>query len=156
MTSITTGPADADAKANADADADADATPAPVQLACLCAAWCHTCTAYRATFDTVAAEFGAQLRPHWIDIEDDEALLGQLDVVDFPTLLIARGDHVAFFGPVLPHAQTLRQLVQRALHDQLVRVQPAVMAGVAGVAGQDEPADLADPTQLARHLAARG
>jgi thioredoxin-like negative regulator of GroEL len=116
----------------ADPDADlADAASAPLLLACLCAAWCHTCTAYRAPFEAVAAEFGAQLQPQWVDIEDDEALLGALDVVDFPTLLIARGDQVSFFGPVLPHAQTLRQLVQRALQDELGRVSHADLVEVA-------------------------
>jgi thiol-disulfide isomerase/thioredoxin len=117
-----------------DSDPVADPThaaPAPLLLACLCAAWCHTCTSYRAPFEAVAAEFGALVRPLWIDIEDDEALLGTLDVVDFPTLLIARGDQVSFFGPVLPHAQTLRQLVQRALQDELGRVSHADLAEVA-------------------------
>ena len=42
-----------------------------------------------------------------------------MDVADFPTLLIAQGDEIHFFGPVTPHAQTARQLLQRALQDEL-------------------------------------
>lgn len=38
-----------------------------------------------------------------IDIEDDEDALGDLDAVDFPTLLIAEGGTIHFLGPVMPH-----------------------------------------------------
>ncbi len=102
----------------------------PLFVACLCAAWCRTCDDYRGTFDALAREFGAQARFVWIDIEDDEAALGAVDVADFPTLLIARGDGISFFGPVTPHAQVARQLVQRALQGQLGTVADAALAGL--------------------------
>ena len=73
-------------------------------VACLCAAWCRTCDEYRPTFDALAREFEREARFVWVDIEDDEDALGSVDVVDFPTLLIARGERIDFFGPVLPHA----------------------------------------------------
>ena len=92
----------------------------PLLVACLCAAWCRTCDDYRTTFDTLAAApEAAGERWVWVDIEDDEALLGDIDVVDFPTLLVARGAQVAFFGPVLPHAATARQLLARARAGEL-------------------------------------
>ncbi|MEY4751719.1 MAG: hypothetical protein RIQ60_3933 [Pseudomonadota bacterium] len=108
---------------------------APVLLACLCAAWCRTCAEYRATFEAVAAEFGpSALTVRWVDIEDDEQTLGGVDVVDFPTLLIAPSDdHVSFFGPVLPHAQTVRALLQRAVAGELDAVSPAERADLAGL-----------------------
>ena len=109
---------------------DVRAANAPLFVACLCAAWCRTCDDYRVTFDALAREFGGQIRFVWVDIEDEEDALGALDVVDFPTLLIARGDAVVFFGPVLPHAQTARQLLQRALQDQLGSVADAALAGL--------------------------
>ncbi len=99
-------------------------------VACLCAAWCGICTSYRATFETLAAEFGARARFVWVDIEDDEAALGNVDVVDFPTLMLAHGDEPCFFGPVLPHAQTARQLVQRALEGRMGTVADAALAGL--------------------------
>ncbi len=102
----------------------------PVLVACLCAAWCHLCNDYRATFDALAAEFGGQARFVWVDIEDDEQALGTVDVADFPTLLLASGDEVRFFGPVTPHAQAARQLVQRALQGRL-----GVVADAASAAG---------------------
>jgi len=99
-------------------------------VACLCAAWCRTCDDYRATFDGLTGEFGREVRFVWVDIEDDELALGGVDVVDFPTLLIAHGDHVHFYGPVMPHAQTARQLVQRALQGALGTVSDAALVGL--------------------------
>lgn len=102
----------------------------PWLVACLCAAWCRTCDEYRPTFDALAREIGRDARFAWVDIEDDEDALGGVDVVDFPTLLIARGDVIHFFGPVMPHMQTARQLVQRALQGSLGRVSDAALAGL--------------------------
>jgi thiol-disulfide isomerase/thioredoxin len=102
----------------------------PWLVACLCAAWCRTCDDYRPTFDALAQTFAHEARFVWVDIEDDEDALGGIDVVDFPTLLIAQGDRVHFFGPVLPHAQTARQLVQRALQGDLSVVTDAALAGL--------------------------
>jgi thiol-disulfide isomerase/thioredoxin len=102
----------------------------PLFVACLCAAWCRTCDDYRETFDALAREFGAPTRFLWVDIEDDEDALGIVDVADFPTLLIAQGDEIHFFGPVTPHAQTARQLLQRALQDELGRLADAALAGL--------------------------
>ena len=70
-------------------------------VACLCAAWCDTCRGYRESFDRLAARH-ADKRFVWIDIEDEADFIGDIDVENFPTLLIQRGDQVAFFGTVLP------------------------------------------------------
>jgi thiol-disulfide isomerase/thioredoxin len=102
----------------------------PLLVACLCAAWCRTCDDYRPTFDALAREFAREARFVWVDIEDDEAALGGVDVVDFPTLLVGHGDSIDFYGPVLPHAQTARQLVQRALQAELGVVTDAALAGL--------------------------
>jgi thiol-disulfide isomerase/thioredoxin len=102
----------------------------PWLVACLCAAWCRACDEYRPVFAALAQAFAADARFLWVDIEDDEAALGGIDVVDFPTLLIARGERVHFFGPVMPHAQTARQLVQRALQGDLGVVSDAALAGL--------------------------
>jgi thioredoxin 1 len=110
----------------------AEADGGPWLVACLCAAWCRTCDAYYPTFEQLASEFGARMRFVKVDIEDDEDALGELDVVDFPTLLIAEGETIHFLGPVLPHAETARQLVERALKGQLLPVQDTALAGLAG------------------------
>ena len=102
----------------------------PLLLACLCAAWCRTCDEYKPLFDSLAETFGDRVRLVWVDIEDDEEALGAVDVVDFPTLLIARGDQALFFGPVLPHAQTARQLVERSLDGSIAMATNAELAGL--------------------------
>ncbi len=107
-----------------------DGPDEPLLIACLCAAWCRTCNDYRATFDAVTGGFGDRVQALWVDIEDDEAALGSVDVVDFPTLLIAQGDHITFYGPVLPHAQTLRQLADRGLQAALGRIDHPALAGL--------------------------
>ena len=93
-------------------------------VACLCAQWCRTCDAYRDTLVATQAAMRvghphAELRFVWVDIEDESELVGDLDIEDFPTILLARGDQVLFFGPVMPHAQTLDRLVRSALDTDL-------------------------------------
>lgn len=72
-------------------------------IACLCAAWCDVCTAYRPDFDALAATHPETLFV-WIDVEDHADKVGDFDVENFPTILIQRGDHVAFYGTTLPDA----------------------------------------------------
>jgi thioredoxin 1 len=105
-------------------------TEAHLLVACLCAAWCRTCGDYRVTFDALKREFGAQVSFVWVDIEDDEEALGGVDVIDFPTLLIAAANDICFFGPVTPHAGAARQLVQRALAGALGHAPNAELAGL--------------------------
>lgn len=87
-------------------------------VACLCAAWCGTCGTYRATFEQLAERHPDKLFV-WIDIEDHADIVGDLDVENFPTLLIQRDDVVAFFGTMLPDP---------ALADRLVKAQAALDA----------------------------
>ena len=105
---------------------------APLWVACLCAQWCRTCGDYRPVFDALAPALGARVERVWVDIEDDEAALGAIDVEDFPTLLIARGDQVLFFGPITPHPATLARLVQSALDGDLKPVSEPTLAGLPG------------------------
>ena len=96
-------------------------------VACLCAAWCRTCDEYRPLFAAVAREH-PDMRFAWIDIEDESEALGALamEVEDFPTLLIAEGTGVRFYGPLLPHAATLARTLQAARRSVLT-------PGVAGL-----------------------
>ncbi|MES2299054.1 MAG: thioredoxin family protein [Pseudomonadota bacterium] len=79
-------------------------------VACLCAGWCTTCGAYRASFDALAQRHADKLFV-WIDIEDQAEVVGELDVENFPTLLVQRRDTVAFFGTVLPDAGVAEHLL---------------------------------------------
>jgi thioredoxin-like negative regulator of GroEL len=80
-------------------------------VACLCAAWCGTCGGYRTAFEALAARHPDKTFV-WIDIEDQADVVGDLDVDNFPTLLLQKGDTVAFFGPMLPDAALAERLVQ--------------------------------------------
>lgn len=91
----------------------------PLLVACLCAQWCGTCGVYRAVFDSLGAELGAQAQFVWVDIEDQADALGDVDVEDFPTLLVARGDALLFFGPLTPQPSTLARLLRSALNGDL-------------------------------------
>lgn len=91
---------------------------APLLVACLCAEWCLTCTAYRGTLAAVAAAHpGVEFA--WVDIEDHADALESggheaPDIVNFPTLLVLRGAEPLFFGTVLPHANVLERLLEPA------------------------------------------
>lgn len=79
-------------------------------IACLCAAWCDTCRAYRSAFDELASRH-ADKHFVWIDIEDEAEVVGDIDVENFPTLLMQRGDVVSFFGTVLPDVNLADRLI---------------------------------------------
>lgn len=76
----------------------------------LCAQWCGVCRDWRAAFDAVAARH-PQDRFVWIDIEDEDDLVGDLDIETFPTLLVGISQRVLFFGTILPSADLLERLL---------------------------------------------
>ena len=84
---------------------------APLLVACLCAQWCGTCKDYAPLFASLQREFPAAVF-RWIDIEDQAELVDPIEVENFPTILIASGDQARFFGPVMPHLETIRRLIQ--------------------------------------------
>ena len=91
---------------------EVSSSPQPSLLvACLCAEWCATCREYQTTFQQIEARFEA-LHFVWIDIEDEAELVDPVDVVDFPTLLVARDGRPVFFGPLPSQPETLARLLQ--------------------------------------------
>jgi thiol-disulfide isomerase/thioredoxin len=89
-----------------------------ITVACLCAGWCVACQAYVATFAQVA-QAHPDVHFAWIDIEDHSDALGDeaLDIENFPTLLVLKGgqgQRPLFLGTVMPHAGTLKRMVQAA------------------------------------------
>lgn len=103
-------------------------------VACLCAAWCVACREYGATFAALAAQFGADADFAWIDVEDDADALGDLDIEDFPTLVIADAGGARFFGPVMPQASSAERLIRSALAGGLsTPAEPALVARVGAL-----------------------
>ncbi|MFA9274690.1 MAG: thioredoxin family protein [Candidatus Aquirickettsiella gammari] len=80
-------------------------------ISCLCAAWCDTCQSYRKSFDDLR-----KLHPDkcfaWIDIEDHANLIDDLDIENFPTILIEYEYKVLFLGTMLPDANLVHRLVK--------------------------------------------
>lgn len=109
--------------------------PSSALVACLCAQWCLTCGAYRDVFDALAAELPG-VRFVWVDIEDEADLVDPIEVENFPTLLIGSGSDVRFFGTVMPHADTLKRMVQTQLD-----------AGAKAAAADPEVAELLERLQ---------
>jgi thioredoxin reductase (NADPH) len=95
-------------------------------VVCLCAAWCDTCTEFRIAFDRIARQ-RPEMRFVWLDIEDDSALCGDIDVENFPTLAIYRGDTLLHFGVSLPQEGTVARLVDA----MAARADAAAAANVA-------------------------
>ncbi len=94
----------------------------------LCAAWCHTCNAFRAAYERLAIA-----RPSiafvWLDIEDDAALCGDVDVENFPTLAIYRGREPVHFGVSLPHAAVVGRMIDTlAASSQPLAAPPVAVA----------------------------
>lgn len=82
----------------------------PLVVVSMCAAWCHTCGEFREVFERVAAARGnAQFV--WLDIEDDHEICGDIDVEDFPTLAVFRGDVPVHYGVSLPQEATVARLI---------------------------------------------
>ena len=86
----------------------------PVFVACLCAEWCGVCRDYRSVFEQVRARV-PEARFVWVDVEDQSDLVDPVEVDDFPTLLVAEGNLVRFFGPMIPRADPLERMVREYL-----------------------------------------
>lgn len=79
-------------------------------ICCLCAAWCGSCRDYLPAFETLSSAH-PEYDFVWIDIEDEADFIGDIDVENFPTILIQHGETVAFFGTVLPEVTLIERLV---------------------------------------------
>ena len=83
-------------------------------VACLCAAWCDTCKAYRPGFLAMAGRFPrAEFR--WVDIEDEAEAVEDIEVENFPTILVRRGADTLFQGVMLPHHSHLERLLEKLM-----------------------------------------
>ncbi len=80
-------------------------------VACLCAGWCDVCKQYRSGFEALASEYPDH-QFVWIDIEDQADLVGDLDVENFPTILMQHRDTVAFYGTMLPEPRQVARLLE--------------------------------------------
>ena len=97
-------------------------------VACLCAAWCGVCRDWLPTFQA-QARARPEMHFAWVDVEDEDDAMGDVDIETFPTLLVARGSQVLFLGPIPPSATQFTRLLAT------LQAQPAVAPGVPAHAG---------------------
>jgi thioredoxin 1 len=81
-------------------------------VACLCAAWCGVCRDFLPMF-TAQAGANPHMRFAWVDVEDEDETMGEVDIETFPTLLVARDDEVLFLAPIPPLASQFTRLLAR-------------------------------------------
>ena len=99
-------------------------------VVCLCAAWCDTCGEFRGTFARLQrAHPGAKFV--WLDVEDDAALVGELDIENFPTLAVFRDNAPLFYGVTLPQEGVVARTLTSVLAEtQAVTAVPKEIAGL--------------------------
>jgi thioredoxin 1 len=85
----------------------------PWRVHVLCAQWCGVCRDYRSFVDASHRSSGAQWV--WIDIETHSDALGDLDIENFPTLLVTEGDEVRFLGTITPQPELAERLMASLL-----------------------------------------
>ena len=100
----------------------------PWWVVCLCAAWCGVCREWQPTF-SAQARANPHLRFAWVDVEDEDDAMGDVDIETFPTLLIARGNQVLYLAPIPPMASQFTRLLAR------LQAQPQPDPGLPAHAG---------------------
>ena len=104
-------------------------------VACLCATWCKTCTEFRVTFDKLAAA-SRDAKFVWLDVEDDSALVGDIEIENFPTLAVFRGGKPLFYGVTMPQEGVVaRTLASLARPDRDAVAVPEEIAGLPEALG---------------------
>jgi thiol-disulfide isomerase/thioredoxin len=114
-----------------------------LDVAVLCAAWCGTCREYQQVYAQLQTAMPGH-RYHWIDVEDQDELCGDLDIETFPTLMVAHEGRLLFGGIVLPRLADGQRLIEA--QQERVAQGPAVKAQV-------EPEQRAAFEVLAGHVA---
>lgn len=73
------------------------ASPPASLVVALCAAWCDTCRGFRPVFERLAAA-RSDLLFLWLDVDDDAAVAGDIEIDGFPSLAVFRSGLPVFFG----------------------------------------------------------
>lgn len=82
----------------------------PILVVGLCAAWCDTCREFESSFERLAQTY-SHMTFIWLDIEDDSALAGDIEIEDFPTLAVFKEGQPVYFGTTLPQEGVVKRLL---------------------------------------------
>lgn len=74
----------------------------------VCATWCGVCRDYKSVIEL---ESEHEIKPVWVDVDDFEALVDDLSIETFPTVVILRDIDVLFFGSIDTKQGTLSGLL---------------------------------------------
>ncbi|MBL8367416.1 MAG: thiol reductase thioredoxin [Candidatus Accumulibacter sp.] len=107
-------------------------------IVCLCAEWCGVCREYREGFAALARQF-PEAGFHWLDIEEHADNLGDIDVENFPTLLIKRRNLVLFYGIMLPTPSHLKRTLEAFLEQSSEESEEYAFSSVDRHGWQDDP-----------------
>jgi thioredoxin 1 len=99
-------------------------------IVCLCAEWCGVCREYRSRFEATARQF-PMASFHWLDTESDAEQLGDLEVDNFPTLIIKRQQAILFYGAMEPCAAHLERTLGAFLQQSPAQSQEYAFASAA-------------------------
>lgn len=105
----------------------------------LCADWCGTCKEFRPAFDRIAAAMPCATFV-WLDVEDDSALAGDIDIENFPSLAVFRNGQTMHYGVTDPLQGVVARLLGALFEND--RVATGIPPEVAAL-----------PDLLARHVA---
>lgn len=119
-------------------------------VVCLCAEWCGVCREYRSGFQETAEQFPAASF-YWLDIEVHADDLGDLEVENFPTLLIKRQEWVLFYASMPPSPSHLQRILKTFLQQSADESRAYAHANVERRCWQEnEDLQRLGPDQLAR------
>jgi thioredoxin reductase (NADPH) len=107
-------------------------------VVCLCAEWCAVCRDFKPEYHALAQQHPETLFAY-LDIEDDEAFIGALELDDFPTLAVFRGDALIHFGVAKAKRDNIALLLRKlnAASQQPLTLPMALLPwGSAVVGGQ--------------------
>jgi thiol-disulfide isomerase/thioredoxin len=107
-------------------------------VVCLCAEWCGTCREYCGEFERLADRF-PEVRFLWRDIEENAEGLGDLEIENFPTILVRRREWVLFFGVMPPQVGHLRRLIEIFLEQTIEQSRNYALSSPERSAWQTDP-----------------
>lgn len=94
----------------------------------LCADWCGTCCAIKPEWVDIALPGFAF---HWIDIEDQADAMQDIEITDFPTVVVADAQgQIHFAGTVEPRTAQLQKLLRAKKPESSYSKEPHDWAGL--------------------------
>ncbi|AWD32622.1 hypothetical protein CKSOR_00516 [Candidatus Kinetoplastibacterium sorsogonicusi] len=79
-------------------------------IVCFCASWCSTCIDYKKKLEIFSNSI-TEYSFIWLDIDDHEHLIGDIEIENFPTILIKKSNKNVFFGTISSNILVLEKML---------------------------------------------